>query len=389
MAQSIFIFGRQAKIGLAELTSITGSAALKTIAQGQVALANLTIKDPQAYLNQLGGSVKLLKLIADFKDEKILLNTMFNQLPSQPAKLFFGISYLGPSSIHQRLKQIKQWGMQLKKLLKGRKQGARFVSSRDPLLSSVIVRKNKLLSEAGKELVVMANKPHEFYLGETLAVQDFAAYSARDYGRPARDPKRGSLPPKLAQIMLNLAQVKPGQTIYDPCCGQGTILQEALLKGVTAIGSDLDHVAITASETNLAWLIKQGHLSKPDYQLFKADASKNERKLPPLDAIVTEGSLGPPLRKPPSKAQAEKLLAESITLITSILSTKRPFLKPGGRVIICLPYYQTDQGWLDPAPTFQNKLTSLGFTATTAPLLYQREQQLIGRQIWSLKLTLD
>jgi hypothetical protein len=39
-----------------------------------------------------------------------------------------------------------------------------------------------------------------------MALQDFESYSKRDYGRPARDPRTGSLPPKLAQILINLAE---------------------------------------------------------------------------------------------------------------------------------------------------------------------------------------
>ena len=50
------------------------------------------------------------------------------------------------------------------------------------------------------------------FFGHTIFVQDIYGYSNRDYGK-LRDMNIGMLPPKLAQMMINLSS---GTKIYDP-----------------------------------------------------------------------------------------------------------------------------------------------------------------------------
>ena len=85
-------------------------------------------------------------------------------------------------------------------------------------------------------------------------MQDIESYTKRDRERPKRDAKVGMLPPKLAQIIINLAAGQLpeeklqnicdiplgepiprrllGQTVLDPFCGTGVILQEASADGL-------------------------------------------------------------------------------------------------------------------------------------------------------------
>lgn len=84
----------------------------------------------------------------------------------------------------------------------------------------------------------------------TLACQDIDSYTRRDTGK-SRDMVVGMMPPKLVQMMLNLAldseMKNPG--IYDPFCGLGTTLIEAANMGMTRIyGSDLSKEMVSASE---------------------------------------------------------------------------------------------------------------------------------------------
>ena len=78
------------------------------------------------------------------------------------------------------------------------------------------------------EIVVI--KGHDkVFIGKTVAIQDIENYTKRDYERPARDAKTGMLPPKLAQIMINLGGLTKidhdqeethavQHTLYDPFC---------------------------------------------------------------------------------------------------------------------------------------------------------------------------
>ena len=63
----------------------------------------------------------------------------------------------------------------------------------------------------------------------------------------------GMMPPKLVQMMINIAlsthQSTNQPTIYDPFCGLGTTLIEAANMGMTRIyGSDLSPEMVRASE---------------------------------------------------------------------------------------------------------------------------------------------
>ena len=68
--------------------------------------------------------------------------------------------------------------------------------------------------------------------------------------RPSRVVERaGALRPAVAAAMVHLAGRRRG-VLLDPCCGTGTILEEARAVGWTAIGGDVDTAAIRATAAN-------------------------------------------------------------------------------------------------------------------------------------------
>src|ERR1051326_6018196 len=147
----------------------------------------------------------------------------------------------------------KRIGMMVKKVVTDAGISTRLVlpEFNSLALASVVVTKNLLLQK-GAEICLLAAKD-KVYTAKTLAVQDFEDYGRRDYQRPVRDEKQGMIPPKVAQVMLNLAGCKIGNTILDPFCGIGTILQEGILLGYKMYGSDINKTAIKGSEQNLEW----------------------------------------------------------------------------------------------------------------------------------------
>ncbi|NGO48449.1 methyltransferase domain-containing protein [Streptomyces sp. YC419] len=66
----------------------------------------------------------------------------------------------------------------------------------------------------------------------------------------------GTLHPPLAAAMAVLADIRPGHTVLDPCCGAGTLLIEAALAQPEARyqGFDLSANALTAARANAAEL---------------------------------------------------------------------------------------------------------------------------------------
>ncbi|WP_233617596.1 TRM11 family SAM-dependent methyltransferase [Actinomadura sp. WAC 06369] len=60
----------------------------------------------------------------------------------------------------------------------------------------------------------------------------------------------GTLHPPVAAAMAQLADVRPGHRVVDPCCGAGTLLIEAAGQGASLEGFDLDAGALRAAARN-------------------------------------------------------------------------------------------------------------------------------------------
>src|SRR5918911_3688112 len=61
----------------------------------------------------------------------------------------------------------------------------------------------------------------------------------------------GSLKPPVAAALVMLVDVAPGLRLLDPCCGAGTILVEAALRGAAVLGGDSDPSAVAAAQANV------------------------------------------------------------------------------------------------------------------------------------------
>lgn len=335
--QYFFILGRQPQLSKAEIEVVLGTKKIKF--QEIVAMENFYIIETEEKLNAteimetLGGSIKLGKIIGT--PEKINIENLRSFLPTLETKINFGFSTYNCSL------DLNSLGKNLKNKLKEDGIKARFVSSRENPLSSVIVKKNNLLNK-GIEFVIMKVYSN-FYLGQTLAVQPFEKMSDYDYGRPARDDKSGMLPPKLAQIMINLAGKSTNSTLYDPFCGSGTILQQGILLNFKkVIGSDISVKAIHDTRINLEWLANKLE-RKLDFFVFQSSANQANQQLKynSVDLIVTEPYLGPALtgRENPdiirkNTSSLAKLYQESLNILEKILNE-------GGVIIFVVPLFKT------------------------------------------------
>jgi tRNA G10 N-methylase Trm11 len=333
-----FVLGSNAALSVAELQAV------QPLTNWQLLAADFLVAESDQEFNtarlitRLGGTIKiglireelpssraadLLKIIQDLAAAK--------QAGSAGGKFNFGFSDYGQQTFNK-----KDLGAKLKKYFSEQKISSRFVVSREKTLSSVVVAQNKLLTR-GLE-IVLAAADGQILIGETSAVQPFKDLSLRDYGRPARDDLSGMLPPKLAQIMLNLAQVAEQAVIIDPFCGSGTILSEAALLGYQNLfGSDISLKAIEDTRKNISWLKELYKI--PDFKL-KLFVKKVEQlskfiKAESLDAVITEPYLGPQ-RGRIAFATVIKDLEE---LYSAAIVEFRKVLKPQGRVVMIWPLF--------------------------------------------------
>ena len=261
-----FVLGSNPTLSIAELSTVLFLSGEVRILWPDIFVAEIPAElGAKTLISRLGGVIKIGRIIGETKTKgnKEILDIVKRQLPENFSNKFkFGFSNYGASDIN-----LKVLGMATKKFLVDKKISARWVTSREKVLSSVVVEQNKMI-DRGVEIVFLSDKD-KIFIGRTEAVQPFKELSQRDYGRPGRDDYAGMLPPKLAMMMINLTGLTKinvemqdfasvqNAMILDPFCGSGTILTEAMLLGFeNLIGADISAKAIEDTRKNMEWTRK-------------------------------------------------------------------------------------------------------------------------------------
>ena len=387
--QTFAVLGSHPNLSLAELSVVTG--ATPSMTHGEIAIFDDIAMDLNQLNDRLGGVQRLGVIVgsvsswnhdelADFLSVDLAQNTV-------EGKISFGFSVFdlgNPSLTADARRSTQSLGIETKNRLKAMDRSARYVISKSPTLSSIVIRTNHLI-DRGAEYCLFVT-PNEIIIGKTIAVQDAESWSARDFGRPRRNAKQGMLPPKLSRMMLNLTGVDLTKaTVFDPFCGSGTILMEAALLGAKSlIGSDINAEAVTDTEENLKWLESQG-ASIPPAQLIGASAQTVAKQLDAesADVVATETYLGRPRKGTETKREIDDAIAYVANLYTEAFTALLPTLKPGATLVIASPVHTFEGKDI----TFDARaiLEPLGYQHSPLPfepLLYRHADQLVGRRIW-------
>lgn len=369
MSTYIFILGKDPELSLAELEAKFPEPTLALQGAGFAVLEQPEVTIGQREFDSFGGQIKAGEVFARVKKNE-LTSSVVDHLSSRRAsgKVHYGISVYGWSE-----KNLRPLLLELKKEFKRRDISTRFANQHFLNISSA---QHKGLD--GPEVIV-AKRDSEFYLAEVVAVQDIDAYSKRDYDKPYRDMKVGMLPPKLAQIMINLAG--DAKTIWDPFCGGGGLLMEGLLMGRTMLGSDINAKVLEGAKKNVEWLKKEFE-AKGEAELFEHEAASPVPKKK-FDAVVFEGYLGPPQDRLKSKQELSSVVRELTALYKQFFDRlkKADFRGP---VVAGLPFFQTREGalYLEEAVSAAERM---GFELELS-LEYARRDQLVGRHILRFRL---
>jgi tRNA (guanine10-N2)-dimethyltransferase len=404
--QSLLLLGRQAELGLAELQSLYG--AVVRPAGDQAAVVDV---DPCLLaFDRLGGSTKFCKILTtldtvSWKEiEQFLVKVAPDQSRAMPeGKMHLGLSLYGFS---ESVARIEATGLTLKKAIRKTGRSVRLVPNKTTELNSASVTHNKLTTPNGWELVFVRDG-QQTIVAQTVKVQNIDAYARRDRERPARDTKVGMLPPKLAQIIINLAagplpteklqnicdipadQPVPfnllNSTVLDPFCGTGVLLQEASLMGYHILGTDLEPRMIAYTEKNLEWLHDLYQLPNLDAVLEVGDATNHTWPVQP-DFVAAEGYLGRPFTAAPNAQILNQTISECNLIIKKFLQNIHEQLKPGTRLCIAVPAWQIGKNPLKRLPLV-DQISELGYNQVsfehigTAPLVYQRPDQIVARDL--------
>jgi len=206
---------------------------------------------------------------------------------------------------------------------------------------------NELLSEqvlAREALDVIAFPYHGgFGLGPTAWVPDSASMRQRGTRKPALHSDI-ALSPRLARTLVNLADLRPGQTVLDPFCGTGTILIEAYEKSLRCLGLDSRAARVQEARENLRWYA--GGMADRGYDIRKGDARELPRLLrgTKVDAIVTEPFLLPRLDARPKTSTAQAMVKDSAEVYNDALASMAESIHLDGRIVVVVPVIQTMDG---------------------------------------------
>lgn len=231
-------------------------------------------------------------------------------------------------------------------------------------------------SEAKNVVEIMQYKRN---VAKVLAVFNPNEYKLRDTKRPVQRPLH-TISIRLAKIMINLSGIKPKETLLDPFCGIGTIMQEAMLMGIPAIGIDKDKSCIEASQKNLQWIQKHYNLTL-SFRLIHGDARKVSILVPRVDSVATEPYMGPFIKGYPTLQEAKKIMKELIPLYTELIGGLLKVTR--NKIVIITPRFRTRakiEVPLDLAPILEKKEIKW-----KGPLLYSSPTSKMLREIWIIE----
>ncbi len=434
----IALLGRQPEISLAELAAVFGADCVNRISQ-QFA----KVQTSQFDITTLGGTIKCAKVITELPASRtdkasLLAASRFITQHYQakwahsPHKITLGLSAY---NLAVGARDVQKTGLILKSSLKKSGTSLRLIPNDQPALSTATAHNNKLGGSPHKvELLLIKTTDRRLIIAESRGVQNITAYTRRDRHRPKRDAFVGMLPPKLAQIMLNLAlgagslahqkscsnsatgsasslsdksmvlrtalpdafdlEETAGSlaavTILDPFCGTGTVLQEALLAGYDVVGTDLSQKMVDYTTENLSWL--QSTFTAPSrpvgrvIDIHQADATSHHwPNSTHLTAVVCETYLGQPFSAPPAPQKLAEVTGNCNHIITSFLANIRPQLTPNTPLCIAVPAWYDTSGQAAHLPLIKH-LQKLGYhQLNRTPLIYRRPDQVVARELLVLK----
>ena len=385
----VAIAGRQPLISLAEIQALYDKAA-KLVGKKLVffEINEDGEENTSPDINRLGGSLKLGRFFdTDFSKLAKFLATAHPE-----GKITLGISDF---SKQKKSGLAKQKSMELKRSLARVGRSVRVITSNEPEISSATAHHNQLGEKAGCFEIFLIDR--EIYL--SLGTQNITAYTERDQARPARDAKVGMLPPKLAQILINLCGKLPEEArVLDPFCGTGVVLQEAAIMGYIPYGTDLNERMVEYSKKNLSWLFNERNQKRfkilPDLiqkkdQILKAISVGDATSFTwegEIDAVAFEGYLGAPMSKPPVDIKFKTEKAKCREIAMGFLKNITPQIKSGTPVVMALPAWLRENGKYV-GLNILDEIQEMGYNfekfqdLSQSDLLYYREGQIVAREI--------
>jgi hypothetical protein len=319
--------------------------------------------------------------------------------------------------------RVSDIGLRIKKTLQESGMSVRLVNTENTNINAASFKKERLAKSQHEYNVIALEKV--VYIGRTLACQDIDAYSHRDTAK-SRDMIVGMMPPKLTQIMLNLAIHNQNEIrsvskicVYDPFCWLGTTLIEAANMGITKlIGSDMSRDMARTTKMNIEAFVAEEKVwqdrilavgwkpnkdfSNMEYDTFELDATKIfrhfEGKKIENTVIVSEWYLGAIMQK--DSITMDRVKSERMNLMRMYDAFFRGLKNLGFKwnIVMTFPFWDI-RGTCSYFTEIYEVLEDAGFEVIPLlpksnadlltrkwSLLYRRVNQNVGREVIKIQL---
>jgi tRNA G10 N-methylase Trm11 len=358
----LFILGRNIELSIAEVKSFFEREKInfKMIARVKNGILVETEKHLPKIIEHFGGVVSIGEVLTEGNFEKISRDLENKPLYSVTGnKLNYVVFDFDGNDFDDIL-------LYLKKKFKEESLKATFKN----ITGRIKMQEGETISKVSSNLI---DEQYFVFLdcfGRITENYDYVSAEKRDMEKPVRRSEL-SISPRLAKILINLSQIKKGETLLDPFCGIGTILQESLLQNIKVIGIDKDKSATNDAKKNLEFF----KLKKENYKIINWDSST--AKISNVNGIVTEPNLGELQKKIPNIEKAKGITRDFESLMIKVLKNLKKNVK--GRIVFTAPLIETIKGKI--SPDFERIVDATGLRIVLGPIQEFRENSIVGRNI--------
>jgi hypothetical protein len=383
-----FQLWREFKLSIAEIFAVFPSGKTVYFDSEIILLEGLSKEAVLAKASNLWWTIKIIEPLPNpplIKGGNILEDAIKHNW-----KFKYGIS------MFWKKENLKKYLIDTKKLLKSNDISSRFINKDFKNLSSSQILGEKLhISWTDYSYIVTEDNK---YFWKTVWIQNIEAYSKRDYSKD-RDMQVWMLPPKLAQMMINLWK---WENIYDPFVWLWTVLIEwILIWSKNIYGSDLSIKMVDTSSRNIDKLLQEQNIKWVRKNIIQQNAKYisevNFLKESESIKIITEWYLWEVMTQKNISieriAKQKKSLIEVYQWFFKWLSQN----KFHWDMVISFPFWEIKWKYHYFNEIYQllneychiQSMLPVDFPLKTTKswsLFYKREKQLVGREIFKLRM---
>ena len=356
-SDKLYIFGRNPELSLAEIIARYNVNQSSPIIKDLAANGIIIESEKHISIKNCGAVLKKCKIIGVFINntpiseiEPVLESHMSGEYIIDKSN--WGISSYNDEYSHNAILKTQTLKNLTKKGFKsiGIKKAYFIPPMEGNILTPQKLMQKKIIDQ-GIEYILWYRK-NDVILCQTEEVIDIESFAKRDKERPHKRLLL-LLGLALARTMVNLVSIEKNNhnlPIYDPFCGMGSIVQEAYILGLQAMGSDIDESCVIRSKENLNWMSKslgKRFLKKygvfPSNNIFEMDlTSPNIPMLKEFNgSIVAEPNLLTPLKSYPSIFEAKKMINQFEENYNRYLKGISQFLPTSGICVLIFPQIHT------------------------------------------------